>query len=73
MEKGIQTCTYQVQLRHADFPGPLNVVILVKTNLTTQAWVHVLLFSSDLQLSCKNLVQPGVNTYVVIRRFRPTV
>ncbi len=52
----IQTCTYQAQLLHKDFPEPLNVVILVKTNLTTQAWAHVILFSSDLELSCENLV-----------------
>jgi putative transposase len=32
------------------------VVILVKKNLATQAWAHVLLFSSDLELSCENLV-----------------
>jgi hypothetical protein len=48
VEKGIQTCTYQAQLLHPDFPGPLNVVIRVKTNLTTHAWVYVILFSSDL-------------------------
>jgi putative transposase len=56
VEDGIQTCTYQAQLFHADFPTPLNVVILVKTNLVTQAWAHVILFSSDLNLSAENLV-----------------
>jgi len=38
------------------FPLPLNVVIIVKTNLVTHAWGHVILFSSDLELSCENLV-----------------
>ncbi len=56
VKDGFQTCTYQAQLLHEDFPVPLNVVILVKTNLTTQAWGHVILFSSDLELSCENLV-----------------
>jgi hypothetical protein len=56
VKDGIQTCTYQAQLLHEDFPVPLNVVIIVKTNLTTQAWGHVILFSSDLELSCENLV-----------------
>jgi putative transposase len=32
------------------------VVILVKTNLATQASGHVILFSSDLELSCELLV-----------------
>ncbi len=56
VEKGIQTCNYQAQLLHPDFPDPLNVVILVKTNLTTQAWAHVILFSSDLSLSADQMV-----------------
>jgi hypothetical protein len=55
-EAGIQTCIYQAQLLHADFPAPLNVVIIVKTNLATQAWAHVLLFSSDLDLSYDKLI-----------------
>ena len=56
VEDGIQTCTYQAQLLHPDFPVPLNVVIIVKTNLTTQAWAHVILFSSDLDLSFDKLL-----------------
>lgn len=56
LEDGIQTCTYQAQLLHSDFSVPLNVVIIVKTNLTTQAWAHVILFSSDLELSADKLV-----------------
>lgn len=56
VKDGFQTCIYQAQLLHEDFPVPLNVVVLVKTNLATQAWGHVILFSSDLELSCENLV-----------------
>ena len=56
VKDGIQTCTYQAQLLHADFPLPLNVVMIVKTNLATQAWAHVILFSSDLELSYEHLV-----------------
>ena len=56
IEDGIQTRTYQAQLLHTDFPLPLNVVIIVKTNLTTQAWAHVILFSSDPELSFDKLV-----------------
>lgn len=54
--EGIQTCVYQAQLLHPDFPDPLNVVIIVKTNLTTNAWAHVILFSSDLSLSHDQLI-----------------
>jgi hypothetical protein len=57
IEDGIQTRTYQAQLLHTDFPEPLNVVIIVKTNLRTKAWAHVNLFSSDLELSFDKLVE----------------
>jgi putative transposase len=56
VKDGFQTCTYQAQLLHEYFPVPLNVVIIVKTNLLTLAWGHVILFSSNLELSCENLV-----------------
>jgi len=54
--KGIQTCIHQAQLLHPDFPDPLNVVILVKTNLTSGAWAHVILFSSDRSLSADQMM-----------------
>jgi putative transposase len=53
---GIETCIYQATLLHQEFAQPLNVVIIVKTNLQTQAWAHVVLFSSDLTLACDKLV-----------------
>jgi len=52
----IQTNSYQIQLLHKEFAQPLNVVIIVKINLQTQAWAHVVLFSSDLDLSCDKLI-----------------
>ena len=52
----MQTCVYQMQLLHKEFPQPLNVVIIVKTNLRTQARAHVILFSSDLALAYTPLV-----------------
>ena len=51
VEGPIQTCVYQAHLLHKDFTYPLNVVIIVKTNLRTQARAHVVLFSSDLALA----------------------
>src|SRR5712692_776054 len=52
----MQTCVSQAQLLHKEFVQPLNVVILVKTNLHTQAQAHVILFSSDLTLAAASLV-----------------
>lgn len=56
VEGHIQTCVYQAQLLHKEFPQPLNVVIIAKTNLRTQARAHVVLFSSDLDLAYAPLV-----------------
>ena len=52
----IHTRLYQAQLLHKEFAHPLNVVILVKTNLRTQAQAHAVLFSSDLTLAAASLV-----------------
>src|SRR5919197_2296008 len=56
VEGHMQTCTYQMHLLHKEFPQPLNVVIITKTNLRTQARAHVVLFSSDLALAYAPLV-----------------
>jgi len=56
VEGPIQTCVYQAQLLHKEFQQPLNVVIIAKTNLHTQARAHVVLFSSDLDLAYASLV-----------------
>jgi putative transposase len=56
VEGPIQTHLYQAQLLHKDFTQPLNVVIIAKTNLRTQARAHVVLFSSDLELAYASLV-----------------
>src|SRR6266567_3636885 len=56
VEGHIQTCLYQAHLLHKEFAQPLNVVIIAKTNLRTQARAHVLLFSSDLELAYTSLV-----------------
>ena len=56
VEGQMKTCVYQMQLLHKEFTQPLNVVIIVKTNLRTQAHAHVVLFSSDLALAYAPLV-----------------
>ncbi|OGO38045.1 MAG: hypothetical protein A2W35_21630 [Chloroflexi bacterium RBG_16_57_11] len=50
VEDGIQTDIYQAKMWNKEFPIPLNVVIIHKTNLKTQAVAHVVLFSTDLDL-----------------------
>jgi hypothetical protein len=56
VEGHIQTRLYQAPLLHKEFAHLLNVVIIVKTNLRTQARAHVVLFSSDLALAYAPLV-----------------
>ena len=56
VEGHMQTRLYQMQLLHKEFVHPLNVVIIAKTNLRTQARAHVVLFSSDLDLAYTSLV-----------------
>ena len=51
MEGHIQTDVYQAQLLHTEFPQPLHVVMIAKTNLRTQARAHVVLCRSDLDLA----------------------
>jgi putative transposase len=51
VEGHIETRLYQMQVLHKEFAQPLNVVIIAKTNLRTQARAHVILFSSDLALA----------------------
>src|SRR5262249_50202562 len=51
-----ETRLYQMQVLHKEFAHPLNVVIIAKTNLRTQARAHVVLFSSDLALAYTPLV-----------------
>lgn len=55
-EKQIQTEIYQATMLHKTFADPLNVVVIIKTNLVTQKKAHVVLFSSDLALAYEKLI-----------------
>ena len=48
---------YQVQVIHKEFARPLNVVIILKTNLKTQEQGHLILFSTDLELTSAKLIE----------------
>ena len=54
--EGLRTDIYQAPLLNKECLFPLNVVIIVKTNLTTQAQSHVILFSTDLDLTFTQLI-----------------
>ncbi len=51
-----RTDIYQVKVLHKEFAQPLNVVILLKTHIITQQQGHVILFSSDLELTYNQLI-----------------
>ena len=51
IEDHIRTDRYQGQFFNKEFAFPLNVVIIVKTNLDTGSMAHVILFSTDLVLT----------------------
>lgn len=53
---GVQTNIYHLTGWHKRFPDCLNIVIIRKINLKTQAWAQVILFSSDLQLAYDQLI-----------------
>ncbi len=55
-EDGIRTQVYQATLLNKEFAFRLNVVIILKTNLSTNAQAHVILFSTDLELSYEKIM-----------------
>jgi putative transposase len=53
----LRTDIYQGTLYNKEFAFALNVVIILKTNLLTQAQAHVILFSTDLELDYEKLIK----------------
>ena len=56
VEGHIETRLYQMQVLHKEFAQPLNIVIIAKTHVRTEACAHVVLFSSALALAYASLV-----------------
>ena len=54
-EAGIRTQIYQATLLAREFAAPINVVVILKTNLSSKKQAHVILFSTDLDLSYQKL------------------
>ena len=72
MEGAIQTRIYQATLLNKYFAQALNVVIIVKLNLKTGQRSHVVLFSSDLDLSYDLLIDysiPSPKLYLAEKGF----
>ncbi len=67
LDDGIETRTYQLHARHATFAQAVNVVLIVKTNLKTQAVAHVILFSSDLALPFDTLIDYYSKSTMVVK------
>ena len=54
-ENGIRTQIYQATLLNKEFAFPINVVVILKTNLSTHKQAHIILCSTDLELSYEKL------------------
>lgn len=54
-EDGMRTQIYQAILLNKGFTFSINVVIILKTNLSTHKQAHVILFSTDLKLPYEKL------------------
>ena len=55
-EGRLTTSTYHLTVLHKDFPTPLNLVVLVRTQTDTGKCAHAILFSTDLTLPAHQLV-----------------
>ena len=53
----LSTDIYQGTFYNNEFAFALNIVIILKTNLLTQAQAHVILFSTDLELDYEKLIK----------------
>jgi putative transposase len=51
-----QTTYYRFTARHKRFAEPLNIVVILKTNLKTKKTAKVILFYTDLDFSCEKIV-----------------
>ena len=56
-EDHLRTDIYQGPFYNKEFAFPLNVVIMLKTNLNTGAQAHVILFSTDLELTYDKIIR----------------
>ena len=55
-EDGIRTQIFQAHLRNKEFAFPINVLVILKTNLSTHRQAHIILFSTDLNLAHEKII-----------------
>jgi len=70
LDKEIQTQIYQLPGWHKTFADLLNIVVIVKPNLKTQAVAHRVLFSSDLELHYDQLIDYDRLRFQIAFNFR---
>ncbi len=56
VENGFRTQIYQATLLNKEFAFPLNVVVILKTNLATRTQAHVILFTTHVELAYEKVV-----------------
>ena len=72
VEDNYQIDTYQLQLYHKDYPDLLNVVVVVKTHLPTGKRGHIVLFSTDPELTAEQIVDYYSLRFQIEFNFRDT-
>jgi len=55
-DDGLRTQIYQATLLNKEFAFPIKVVVIFKTNLLTHRQAHIILFSTDLELSYEKIM-----------------
>ncbi len=69
-EGNLRTEIYQGQFYNKEFAFALNIVVILKTNLDTQAQAHVILFSTDLEQAYDKIIQFYSLRYQIEFNFR---
>lgn len=70
IDKNLRTDIYQGEFYNKEFAFPLNVVVIVKTNLETNAQAHVILFSTDLKQAYEKIIKFYSLRYQIEFNFR---
>ena len=72
VENDYQIDTYHLHLYHKDYPDLLNVTVVVKTHLPTDKCGHIVLFSTDLDLTAEQIVDYYSLRFQIEFNFRDT-
>jgi Transposase DDE domain len=70
VQDGVRTQMYQATLLNKEFAFPINVVVILKINLSTQTQAHVILFSTDLTLAYEKIMDYYVLRFQIEFNFR---